>query len=761
MEIYSVSKNSKHQDSTTKKGHKSNSLDFSFMGSIVKTGNLENIGPINSFLGNNSPYNSTINQNYKNNILSLNGTNNLKNINENKVVRFSESTKFRSSLFDSAHKTSSSNLNLKLGSRTVSNQWLNIPRFSNTGSKIKLEKSEKSDRQSINYNHSNNSTNFNHTTINMNSSLSMNSSMRFPKSLKNLTVSSLTSLSRQPSLLIDEKYLIKDTQLPYEEYVNQQNSIMKDYKYEGRSKVKGDRLQDGSDKSRLNDNDSSHRNRQSTSQETLLNYSPLAKKGKKKSSNNSRELHNSNIDHLSLKPHASDETMIKISVNDEEFVSPVNSQGVLEKNNIIYHSMLVNTKERVCKKNLEMLNKIKFLKTNRQLFSKIKVTNILPKSDLIQNNPLIQTPVIINDRDIHANKSESSGPSSRFSVQPTNLISYNQNNATTKMYGYYLYSKNDFPEGREQFVWVSESNVFLLFGGIVSNKTNYIWSFDPANVEWWKINYDNMQVSLRYGHTGVLHQRKLYVFGGKAKMQSFYAMPDLEIFNLEDRTWSCPVLYTKSTLKMRRNLVSCAIGQHMLIHGGISEDEEYLNDVYLLQFTPLKWVSVSLNTESENPTLAWHACCLVLPSEQMFSPKLNIYKLPEVGVGRRLCKIREKGLYVFGGKSSDNELRNDLWILRIGRKPLEWVRVNTNGISPSPRCAHTMNFYEEGNYIIVHGGRNDASNDSFALKDTYLLELGRFDWIKVNMYFDHRQTSVYERCSHCSVVYGKFYQKKS
>jgi hypothetical protein len=748
MEIYSVSKNSKNKDSPSKKGPKSNSIDFSFMGSIG------HLGTQPSGRGSNTQYsnfhktmmtNNT--QNNKNTLLSLNNTNyfkNTKNSSEPKVVKFSESTKFNTSLFDSTRKSSSTNLQLKLGSNFGSILGTNIPRLSNNT--LKLDKSNHT-------NNFNNSTNFNNTTINMNSSLSMIHSMKNYKSSNNL------SLSRQSSSLVDEKYLIKDTQLPYDEYVNQQNTIMKDYKYEGLSTGKLN------DKSKLHDNESSHRNRKSISQD-MINSSDINNLNnlKRNSISNSSKFHNPNYnsEHILLKHHASDETMIKISVNDEEFRSPINSQGILEKNNIIYHSMLVNTKERICKKNLEMLNKINFLKTSKQLFSKVKVTSILPKAELLQNNPTIQTPVININVNNNVNMDKSDSPDTRspsiarISLQPTNLISYNQENATTQMYGYYLYSKNDFPEGREQFVWVNESNIFLLFGGIVSNKTNYIWSFDPANVEWWKINYDNMQVSLRYGHTGVLHQRKLYVFGGKTKMQNFYVMPDLEIFNLEDRTWSCPVLYTKSTLKMRRNHIAKAIGQHMLIHGGISEEEEYLGDVYLLQFSPLKWVSVNLNTETEIPTLAWHACCLVLPSEQMFSPKLNIYKLPEVGTARRLCKIRERGLYLFGGKSSEDQLRNDLWLLRIGRKPLEWVKINTNGMPPSPRCAHTMNFYEEGNFIIVHGGRNDTSNDSFALNDTYLLELGRFDWIKVNMYFDHRQTIVYDRCSHCSVVYGKY-----
>ena len=111
---------------------------------------------------------------------------------------------------------------------------------------------------------------------------------------------------------------------------------------------------------------------------------------------------------------------------------------------------------------------------------------------------------------------------------------------------------------------------------------------------------------------------------------------------------------------------------------------------------------------------------------------------------------------MFGGKSSnDAGLNNDLWILKIGKKPLEWYKPETTGKSPCPRYCHSMNYYEEGNYLIVHGGRNDFTNDSFALNDTYLLELSRFEWIEVKLYFDTLRSKVYSRCGHSSIIYSK------
>jgi len=58
-----------------------------------------------------------------------------------------------------------------------------------------------------------------------------------------------------------------------------------------------------------------------------------------------------------------------------------------------------------------------------------------------------------------------------------------------------------------------------------------------------------------------LYQKKLYLFGGKSKLQNFSFIQDLEIFNMEDRTWATPNIYTKNNLKLRRNHISLTVGK--------------------------------------------------------------------------------------------------------------------------------------------------------------------------------------------------------
>ncbi len=50
-----------------------------------------------------------------------------------------------------------------------------------------------------------------------------------------------------------------------------------------------------------------------------------------------------------------------------------------------------------------------------------------------------------------------------------------------ELYAYYKYSTKNFPEGREQFAFDYNLSEIVLFGGIVTNKNNHVWTLDPSN----------------------------------------------------------------------------------------------------------------------------------------------------------------------------------------------------------------------------------------------------------------------------------------
>ena len=94
-----------------------------------------------------------------------------------------------------------------------------------------------------------------------------------------------------------------------------------------------------------------------------------------------------------------------------------------------------------------------------------------------------------------------------------------------------------------------------------------------------------------------------------------------------------------------------------------------------------------------------------------------------------------------------------MWVLKIGKKNLEWMEIISKGKPPCPRYLFSMNFYEKGNYLIIHGGKTKSLKNEQILKDTYLFELLRFEWIRVvHGCFDN---IVKPRFSHSAVIYNK------
>ena len=49
-----------------------------------------------------------------------------------------------------------------------------------------------------------------------------------------------------------------------------------------------------------------------------------------------------------------------------------------------------------------------------------------------------------------------------------------------ELFGHYKYSSKNFPEGRDNFSFKYNQAEVVLFGGIVSNKNNFVWFLDPG-----------------------------------------------------------------------------------------------------------------------------------------------------------------------------------------------------------------------------------------------------------------------------------------
>jgi hypothetical protein len=113
-------------------------------------------------------------------------------------------------------------------------------------------------------------------------------------------------------------------------------------------------------------------------------------------------------------------------------------------------------------------------------------------------------------------------------------------------------------------------------------------------------------------------------------------------------------------------------------------------------------------------------------------------------------------VYFFGGKKEDGFSSNQIHVLRVGCKPLQWTSPEVSGQLPPPRYSHSMIHFEAMNAIVVFGGRNDTLISKTLvielnfLNDLWLLSLDTLNWVKVINQGD----IPIGRHSFCSAIHG-------
>ena len=65
------------------------------------------------------------------------------------------------------------------------------------------------------------------------------------------------------------------------------------------------------------------------------------------------------------------------------------------------------------------------------------------------------------------------------------------------------------------------------------------------------------------------------------------------------------------SIRLRKNHIACSIENQMFVNGGIDEEENFLNDNYLLNYKLLKWFPVNFEDKFRIPASAFHNCCIV------------------------------------------------------------------------------------------------------------------------------------------------------
>ena len=441
-------------------------------------------------------------------------------------------------------------------------------------------------------------------------------------------------------------------------------------------------------------------------------------------------VHNRSVDHLQRQ-----EGETQITIPDIQYNNPFTSLGIIKGNKKIYNEVTKTLEEQQINSYNNSISRInsQIQKRKGKNMPKIKVSLLFP-----------QSPIDLTKE----NEEDSKNGTSVFIPQLKN-----------KLYCYYCYPYKNFPEVRDHCTMTQYGNCYYLIGGIGSilSSSNSVWKLDMGTLLWNKLTNSQEQLTPqnRFGHTSICYQNILYVIGGRTKYNHSYVFSDFDFYDLEKNKFTYKQCYTRDRLQFRYGHISHLINNQIIVHGGINEDGKVLNDTFIISLSPFKTLSAKVSYEYPGPYLYGHCEALAVPKDIATNPRTNIYKLPDIQFGKRVnLKLKEKGLYVFGGKDEKGVIRNDLYLLTIGTRPLNWTIIQTNGEKPLPRYDASLTFYEKGNVLILFGGRTDKYSDKFALNDLYFLDLFSFDWIKINLYNNaDKGFDVIPRCGHCSFLF--------
>ena len=283
------------------------------------------------------------------------------------------------------------------------------------------------------------------------------------------------------------------------------------------------------------------------------------------------------------------------------------------------------------------------------------------------------------------------------------------------------------PYSRSDFSINVYKNVAYLFGGLSSGYLNDIWEFDLLNYKWVKtpIKPDNEIPVPRYSHSTNVIGKNLVIYGGFTP-KNYERQPEQFIYyDLENKLFVYPHFKKYQGYIQRKGHVSVAASNTMLIYGGMDcETGDILNsaliyDVRSCEFERLKYYGSKL------PYLMYHSAVMVNNFHIYTTKNYTFYNIPDdiPDKGKNIIY----GVYFFGGQNEKGDLKNDLYIIEIGKKPCRVFKPKIDGIPPEPRMSCAMEFILSYDFIVIHGG---TGIDSKVLNDIMILNTESLNWIK-------------------------------
>jgi len=239
--------------------------------------------------------------------------------------------------------------------------------------------------------------------------------------------------------------------------------------------------------------------------------------------------------------------------------------------------------------------------------------------------------------------------------------------------------------------------------------------------------------SKRMGHTAVLYDDKIWIYGGRGDKGNF---TDLHAFSIPRKMWmdlpsSALVKWTPS---QRRSSAGFLHNGKMIIFGGMTPSK-WFNDMHSFDFEKESWEEIKYNSGTvpevylESAVLykdSFYICGGQTLKDMTSTCKLWRYEIEK----RSWTEVKTKGnlptsrsghsaviygdaMYIFGGQSTNDVLLNELFIYHFDSSEWEFVISAPGSNIPPPRYVHTATVINNEMYVFAGMVKDGFSADLF------------------------------------------------
>ena len=296
------------------------------------------------------------------------------------------------------------------------------------------------------------------------------------------------------------------------------------------------------------------------------------------------------------------------------------------------------------------------------------------------------------------------------------------------------------PGAREGAAMAACGSKIVLLGGSGRQIYSDLWVFAGDYQHWLKVDVHSHELIPRTGHSLVEFNQQLVVFGGETSSLRLAAhrecLNTVALLNTGIMDFRS-VSTAGHSVVMRRYHCAAEVGKHLFVHGGLTEKNQVLEDIVVLNLTTWKWKKVETVGE--------------VPGGRAFHTAAGVFQFQHKGIVSER-RAKDYGVYIFGGRDSQGTCYNSLHIIHLNSHPYTSNVPQTSGDPPEPRFQHTMTYFPELCIIVVYGGRQESRTASGyrCFGSVHMLRLDTLTWSTTSP----RGAVPESRCAHAAAALG-------